>query len=687
MNPQVQPTVDSFLAMPSSWSQLRFPVLVIIVFLFLTAAILPRIPGLDAPMYHDSARLVLNRDIFEQDGLEGVLNIFPQRPVAMASFYLNFLLGDMDLSLFRLTSLGILALTGLVVAYLVLLVLDFRKKSAQEIPPWEKWSISLFLGLFFVLHPVQIYTALYIWQRMALLCCLFAYASLAAYLEARRAKRPGTKAVGYALSLVLFGLALMSKENAVVLPAAFVLAEIGFLGTSWKGVVVRAIIYFGMLFAAVFLLSGLEHAHGRAWLDPGIIATISRYYGEGEQSVWQVLLTQCRMAFVYLAHIVAPLPEEVQFLAPQIISRSLLDPWTTLPAAIGVMALGVLGIVLLRTRPLSGFGILFYLIGLLPEAILVPQFAYLGYRAVFPMLGTLLVAADLILRALAALRKTSVQPVAAKAVAICLATILILVGWSSFALARIWADPVTLWKNVVERFGPSDRIERRAAGMILNNLGVALQIQEKHSEAVDILEASLRYMPEFGKTHSALGNSFVALGKFPEAIAAYKQAIRLLPGFAHPYAMLATIKRKEGRSQEELRYLQRAAELAPRDYVIQNRLGEVYERLGEPGTAEAHFSRALQTNPLYAGAHLNLGVLLLNQDDVERAITHLRKAVELRPDSWQAHNNLGVALARSGRPREALAHFQKAVAIRPTDLSSRENLETALKQLKDEGRP
>ena len=686
MNPKLQPTGDSFPAMPSSRLQLGFPVLLILVVLFLAAAILPRIPGLDAPMYHDSARLMLNRDIFEQDGFWGVLNIFPQRPVAMAAFYLNFLLGDMDVSLYRLTNLGILALTGLVVAYLVFLVLDLRKTSGQENLLWERWSISLFVGLFFVLHPVQTYTALYIWQRMALLCCLFGYASLAAYLEARRAEQPVTKAAGYALCLFLFVLALMSKENAVVLPAAFILAEIAFFRTNWKGLLARAIIYFGILLAAVFLLSELEHAHGRAWLDPGIIATIGRYYGESEQTVWQVLLTQTRMVFVYLTQIVAPLPGEVQFLAPQIISRSLTDPWTTLPAVVGVVVLGAIGLVLLRTRPLSGFGMLFYLIGLLPEALLVPQFAYLGYRAVFPMLGILLVAADLVMVAAAALSKTSVQPVATKAVAICLVAILVLVGWSSHTLARVWVDPVKLWKNVVERFGPSERIERRAAGMILNNLGVALQIQEKHSEAVGILEASLRYMPEFGKTHSALGNSFFAMGRFGEAIAAYEQAIRMLPEFAHPYTMLAAIKRKEGKLQDELRYLQRAAELAPRDYVIQNRLGELFERSGNVATAEAHFSRALQMNPLYAGAHLNLGILLLNQDALDRAILHLQKAVELRPDSWQAHNNLGVALARSVRPREALVHFQKAVAIRPTDPSSRENLETALKQLKDEGR-
>ncbi|MEW6529560.1 MAG: tetratricopeptide repeat protein [Thermodesulfobacteriota bacterium] len=687
MNDRLQPTGDSFPAMPSSWKQLKLPVLLILVVLFLTAAILPRIPGLDAPMYHDSARIMLNRDVFEQDGFWGVLNIFPQRPVAMATFYLSFLLGDMDASLFRLTNLGILALTGLVVSYLVFLLLDLRKTSGPDIPQWKKWSISLFLGLFFVLHPLQTYTALYIWQRMALLCCLFGYASLAAYLEARRAALPGIKAAGYGFCLVLFGLALMSKENAVVLPAAFILAEIAFFRTSWKGLLARTIIYFGILLAAIFLLSELEHAHGRAWLDPGIIATISRYYDESEQTVWQVLLTQTRMVFLYLTQIVSPLPDGIHFLAPQIISRSLTDPWTTLPATIGVVGLVALGLVFLRTRPLCGFGILFCLIGLLPEALLVPQFAYLGYRAVFPMLGILLVVADLILVVLAAPSKTSVQPVANKAVGVCLVAILIFVGWSSFALARVWADPVRLWKNVVERFGPPERIERRAAGTILNNLGVALQFQEKHSEAVGILEASLRYMPEFGKTHSALGNSFVALDKLPEATAAYEQAIRLLPEFAHPYTMLAAIKRKEGKLQEELRYLQRATELAPRDYVLQNRLGEAYERFGDLGKAEAHFSKALQMNPLYAGAHLNLGVLLLNQDDVERAIAHLRKAVELRSDSWQAHNNLGVALARSGKPREALVHFQKAVTIRPTDPSSRENLETALKQLKDETRP
>lgn len=65
----------------------------------------------------------------------------------------------------------------------------------------------------------------------------------------------------------------------------------------------------------------------------------------------------------------------------------------------GCYFLLTVAIYLLRKRPLSGFGLLFFLVNISPEYLLVPQYAFFGYRASLPMPGLLLIVADLVVMA------------------------------------------------------------------------------------------------------------------------------------------------------------------------------------------------------------------------------------------------------------------------------------------------
>ena len=82
--------------------------LLLILFVFLGTAL--NFPGLNAPMYYDSAMLIAgNRDLFASGMIENVLAIFPQRPLPMFTFYLNFILGDMAPAYFRISNVVLLA--------------------------------------------------------------------------------------------------------------------------------------------------------------------------------------------------------------------------------------------------------------------------------------------------------------------------------------------------------------------------------------------------------------------------------------------------------------------------------------------------------------------------------------------------------------------------------------------------
>ncbi len=97
------------------------------------------------------------------------------------------------------------------------------------------------------------------------------------------------------------------------------------------------------------------------------------------------------MLFSYLALIFDPEPSRLQLITPQVLILSLGQSIGTVAAIFASILMGIAGIVLLRLRPLTGFGILFFMLGLAPESVLVPQYLFVIYRASLPMFGLILV--------------------------------------------------------------------------------------------------------------------------------------------------------------------------------------------------------------------------------------------------------------------------------------------------------
>ena len=88
---------------------------------------------------------------------------------------------------------------------------------------------------------------------------------------------------------------------------------------------------------------------------------------------------QCVVFFEYLRMVLLPLPSNVHLISAQIVPSAITDPPITAVAVAGVVAWTVvLGVFLLRRRPLVGFGTLFFVVNLLPEAITAPQILVLG---------------------------------------------------------------------------------------------------------------------------------------------------------------------------------------------------------------------------------------------------------------------------------------------------------------------
>ena len=669
---------------------MKFPVTIAAVLLIVVFALIVAVlqyPGLHARMYYDSVvRIAGNEPIYKWEGFGNALKTFPQRPLPIISFYVNYLIGGMKPAYFRVVNFLLLAITAFVVVLLINLVLDLPSPWTN-VPAIDKKLLSILLGMVFLVHPLQTYVTLYIWQRMALMSCLFYFLSFAVYM-ATRSGRIRNAILGYGACFLFFVCAMLSKENSVTLPGALILTEIMLIKSSWKNIFARSAIFLVVVLLILVPLSWLQHPHGKEHLGSGFLSTIALYYQQSHVTLMEVLLTQSRALFLYLSIIFFPSPIRAQLLHPFVISRSLVEPWITLPAVVGAAGLIVLTLYLVRKRPLSGFGLAFFFMNMIPEFILVPQYAFFGYRAILPMFGLLIMVADVVLAIVSASNMQSARKTACKVVFTVLGIWIVACGWVTVSRAAIWNDPVKFWRGVVDQLPVEDTdLERRVSSQALNNLGVLLQGRGKDREGLLYIQRAVRLSPKKALFRSSLGAAYFRIGEKRRAEASLKKALEIDPDLVHAHYTIGILYAGEGRQDEALKHFLRVEELSPYNSDIRKTVGEILLKRGDLQGAKIRFQRGVEFDPDSPVLQYDLGLTLLNLGNIANSVDHLKKAIELKPDYWQAYNNLGVAFARVGRLEEAVRLFRKSLGINPDDEATKRNLDMALKQMQSQNNP
>ena len=198
-------------------------------------------------------------------------------------------------------------------------------------------------------------------------------------------------ALGWLLACgVFFGLGLLSKENAVLLPLYLAVIELclwrqaGAVSAHDPGR--RAATGFFVVALLAPLLIGLALF---AW-QPGLLLDgyASRPFTLGER-----LLTESRVLWFYVGLVLLPTPARLGLYHDDItLSTGLLEPWTTLLALDGWL-LVLMAVILLRRRaPAFTFGVLWFLAGHALESTVVPLEIAHEHRNYLPSFGLLFAA-------------------------------------------------------------------------------------------------------------------------------------------------------------------------------------------------------------------------------------------------------------------------------------------------------
>lgn len=352
--------------------------------LLLLAAVL-YLPSLTGPLVHDDylhfgRETVLAWESWDDPAIGETLQRYPTRFIAMGSFGVQHLLFGENTAAGKAINLALHLANGI----LLLLVLRRLLRLTPEVPANRQAWLAIAVAGLWLLHPLQVSTVAYTVQRLTQLSAFFtllAFLPWLAWLQRGRSLRDGWLA---ALGLALAIPAYFSKETGALVPLLLLLCLplAGWRPTWPRTPATRAL--WALAAAAVTLLLW-EYLPGQ-WQSK-----VASSYRIRDFDLWERLMTEARVMFFYLSEILWPVQERMTLHLDDIaVSRGLWQPWTTLPAILGITALAVAGAWLLARRRLAGFGILFFLAGHSMESTVIGLEIAYEHRNYLPMAGLLL---------------------------------------------------------------------------------------------------------------------------------------------------------------------------------------------------------------------------------------------------------------------------------------------------------
>ncbi len=170
--------------------------------------------------------------------------------------------------------------------------------------------------------------------------------------------------------------------------------------------------------------------------------------------------------------------------------------------------------------------------------------------------------------------------------------------------------------------------------------------------------------PHAWVAHSNLGNADFRAGRIKAADRHFTASAALYPYDQRTEFNLGVTRYTLGDIDGAIQHQHRALELDPAYPSPHNSLGLIYYGRGQYRRAQREYEKALALDPDLAETHNNLGVLLVKEGQIEEAIDQYREALRLRPYYRDAFNNLANLLILSNHDRQARALCLQAVRNR-----------------------
>jgi len=476
--------------------------------------------SLGSSFHFDDAAIFADRAIASPGFGWDVFRLAQTRPLTYLTFHWNFLAGGENPLLYHWVNLLLHAGNSILVLAL----------ARRYLPPLAAGIAALV----FALHPIETESVTYVFARSTLLSTHFALWTM--WLLARG------KYLGSAL---MFGVSLLAKEETIALPGFLLLLE-------WFERRRPRVGYFAMLFASAAIAgSRLFYLILTSPVDPGV----GRVHGV---STGQYLLTQCRVLWIYLRLMIAPIGLNLDRDVP--VSTSLLAPWTTLAGALTLVTFLAALIWLAWRRQRAAVWALGFFVLIAPSSSFVAQADMIyEHRTYLPMVCAVMALGFLLAR------------IPGNKLAVGVAALVPVLLAGTISRNADWYDEKTFWTDVAAKSPNKGRSWQ----------GLARAYADDAAKARDYLLRGLAVDPGSVELHTNYG-------------------ILLLAG---------------GDSANALVYFQRAMELGGENADRWNNIGGAYFKLNDREASMTSFANALRLDPCNFGARRNLMMLYSQRND------------------------------------------------------------------------
>lgn len=539
------------------------------------------------PWYFDDVNCIIEWPGL-QDLRQAFLNLLSSRGVAYFSFALNYYLGGIDPAGYHLLNVSVHA--GSAVILYLILKRGFR----------DSFLAPVLGALMFAAHPLQTQAVTYVVQRMTSLAGFFFLLALYLFIRSREeGHQASARAFGYKVGALAAGaLAIFTKENSVVLPAAVFLLDRYFLERypdGLRGTLRRSLPFVVVPVLFTLFIYGKPLVSGRGLL--AITGTDTTQVSLRHLTPLTYFVTQFGVIWTYLRLLVAPYGLALEHAYP--VAQKLF----TLAHAVaggGLAALLALSWSLRRRAPRISFGIAWFFLTLAVESSFIPLDPLFEHRLYLPLIGFVIVILDLWAR----------LPWQ-KGAMVSLGVVIVVYAVLTWQRNALWSDPVAFQED------------------------------------------NLRQAPHSERVHLALSQAYVGQGRYDDAVVILLKAIAINPRNADLHNNLGSLYDMRGEPKKAEEELQRAIAINPRFGKAYCNRGVLYAGEGRWAEAEADYRTALGFAPKATKTHYNLGVALFNMQRLAEARAEFDQAYKLAPDSGDAIYNLAVTSLQLGDHQSA----------------------------------
>jgi tetratricopeptide (TPR) repeat protein len=550
-------------------------------------------------VYVDDLQLVQNPYVRSFQHLKEIFtaNVWSFQGPTVTNYYrpmmtLGYLIGY---KIFGMQPYGFHLVSLLLHALIVGLVFALTKRLTRD----RGWAFVA--GAWFALLPIHTESVAWIAAVTDLELTFFYLITFGLFLALAR---PGGRGSARLLAVMVatFILALLSKEQAMTLPALATVYEHFYREDRSETSIAQKLARYGVLW-----LVGTAYVLLRVHFLGGL-APEKRF---GQVTPVQIVLSAIALIYQYVWKLVWP----VRLLAFYVFhpSTSPLDPRVLAGLAV-LLALAALFLVCWRSRHrnvrFASFAIVWFFATLAPvlnahwvgENVFTERYLYLPSVGVAWLVG---------LGVTKLWSRAGGRPAQRWALVIVGATVGMLYAARIVIRDRDWNNDIVFYTRTLE-FAPVPHL--------FLNLGAALADQGRIDEAIAQYSEALRLQPDYPKARVNLGVALAGQGRIDEAIAQFSEALRIKPDFPEARVNLGAALAGQGRIDEAI----------------------------------AQYSEALRIKPDFPEARVNLGNALSRKGRIDEAIAQYSEALRIKPDFPQARRLLIDLMSRAKSPNPAV---------------------------------